>query len=75
VATAALPAGGIVVRALGGQGVEVKLRRFGDVFANPPVGVVPPGRATLLRLPSDAAKQPYRLQAASAGPMALCGPG
>jgi hypothetical protein len=29
----------------------------------------------LLRLPSDAAKQPYRLQAASAGPMALCGPG
>jgi hypothetical protein len=75
VATAALPAGGIVVRALGGQGVEVKLRRFGDVFANPPVGVVPPGRAELLRLPSDAAKQPYRLQAASAGPMALCGAG
>jgi hypothetical protein len=75
VATAALPAGGIAVRSLGGQGVEVKLRRFGDTFGNPPVGIVPPGREQLLKLPGDAAKQPYRVQAASAGPMALCGPG
>jgi hypothetical protein len=75
VATATLSAAGIVVRALGGQGVEVKLRRFGDAFTNPAVGVVPPGRAELLRLPGDAAEQPYRVQAASAGPMALCGAG
>jgi hypothetical protein len=75
VAIAALPVSGIAVRALGGQGVEVKLRRFGDAFGNPPLGVVPPGRGQFLKLPSDAAKQPYRLQAASAAPIALCGAG
>jgi hypothetical protein len=75
VAVAALGLSGVAVRSLGGQGVEVKLRRFGDTFGNAPVGIVPPGGAELLKLPADPAKQPYRLQAASAGPMALCGPG
>jgi hypothetical protein len=75
VAVAAVPAGGIAMRSLGGHGVEVKLRRFGDGFDNGPVGVVPPGRDQLLRLPADAAPQPYRVQVASAGPMALCGAG
>jgi hypothetical protein len=72
VVTAVVPSGGLVVRATGAQGVEVKLRRFGDAFANAPVGTVARGAPQLLRLPADASRQPYRVQLASPAGLAVC---
>jgi hypothetical protein len=72
VVTAVVPQSGLVLRALGKQGVEVRLRRFGDTFANAPVGAIAPGHPRLLRLPADAARQPYRVQLASPSGLAVC---
>jgi hypothetical protein len=75
VVTATLPAGGIVVRALGDQPADLRLRRFGDGFANASLGSVPKGQPQLLRMPPDASPRPYVAQAQSAGPVALCAAG
>jgi hypothetical protein len=72
VVTAVVPAQGLRIRAGGANGVEVKMRRFADAFANGPVGTVAPGPAQLLRLPADASTQPYRVQLASQGALAVC---
>jgi hypothetical protein len=70
--TAAVPERGLVVRALGGKAVEVKLRRFGDGFGNGPVGTVAPGQPQRLRLPADASSQPYHVQLSALGGVAAC---
>jgi hypothetical protein len=70
--TAVLPSAGLIVRAEGRQAVEVRLRRFGDVFANAPVGSVARGAPRLLRLPADASRQPYRAQLTGPSGLAVC---
>jgi hypothetical protein len=72
VVVAVVPAQGLRMRALGANGVEVKMRRFADTFDNGPVGTVAPGAAQLLRLPADASQQPYRVQLSSQGALAVC---
>jgi hypothetical protein len=72
VVAAVVPAQGLRIRALGANGVEVKIRRFADTFDNGPVGTVAPGPAQLLRLPGDASTQPYRVQLASQGALGVC---
>jgi hypothetical protein len=72
VVIAVVPSDGLVVRALGTHGVEVKLRRFADTFANAPVGTVTTTRPSLLRLPGDPSSQPYRVQLAATGGLAVC---
>jgi hypothetical protein len=72
VVAAVVPRGGLLVRAEGRKEVEVRLRRFGDAFANPPVGSVAPGAPQLLRLPADASSQPYRVQLAGRTGLAVC---
>ena len=67
-----VPAGGLVIQAPAKQGVEVKLRRFGDAFSQPPLGTVAPGRPRLLKLPAEASKVPYRVQLASPAGVAVC---
>jgi hypothetical protein len=71
-AIAVVPRRGVLVRAVGGQGVEVRLRRFADAFSDVPVGAVAPGAPRLLRLPADASSQPYRVQLASPSGLAVC---
>ena len=72
IVTPTVPPGGIVVRALGDQPADLRLRRFGDGFANASLGVVPNAQPQLLRMPPDASARPYVAQAQSAGPVALC---
>jgi hypothetical protein len=72
VVSAAIPQTGAVVRALGRHGVTVWLRRFADGFANAPVTSVTRAEAQLVRLPADAAPQPYHIQLAGRGDFALC---
>jgi hypothetical protein len=72
VVMAVVPGQGIAIRAVGANGVEVKLRRFADAFANGPVGTIAPGQAQLLRLPADPSTQPYRVQLASQSGLAVC---
>ena len=67
-----VPRGGLIVRARGRQGVEVKLRRFGDAFSQPALGTVAPGRPMLLKLPADASPKPYVVQLASPAGVATC---
>jgi hypothetical protein len=75
IVTATVPAAGIVVRALGDQPADLRLRRFGDGFANGSLGLVPKAQPQLLRMPPDASPRPYVAQAQSAGPVALCAAG
>ena len=64
-----VPAGGLVIQAPAEQGVEVKLRRFGDAFSQPALGTVAPGRPMLLKLPADASPKPYGVQLSSRPPL------
>jgi hypothetical protein len=73
--TAGVPAGGIVVRALGDQPADLKLRRFADGYGNASLSVVPRGQPQLLRMPTDASPRPYVAQAQRTGPIALCAEG
>lgn len=72
VVSAPVPPGGLVIRAAGKQGVEVKLRRFGDAFSQPALGTVAPGEPKLLKLPADASPKPYVVQLASPTGVATC---
>ena len=75
VVTATVPAAGLVVRALGDQPADLRLRRFGNAFANASLGSDPKAQPQLLRMPPDASPRPYVAQAQSAGPVALCAAG
>ena len=58
VVTARVPAAGIVVRALGDQPADLRLRRFGDGFANASLGSVPKAQPQLLRCRSTPRRSP-----------------
>src|SRR5262249_20647089 len=68
----AVPDTGLVVRALGDQPAEVKLRRFGDRFENAGLGQVEHGQPRFLNPPTDRSPRPYVAQITSAGPFAIC---
>jgi hypothetical protein len=72
IATATVSKAGIVVRAMGDQPAQLKLRRFADGFGNAPIAEVRPGQPMKLRLPADASPRPYVAQVQSAGPVAVC---
>lgn len=67
-----LPPGGGVLRVLGGEGGEVRLRRFGDSFSAS-AGSVIPGRRMLLDIPRDTANEPWQASV-PAGRLELCPP-
>jgi hypothetical protein len=70
--TLVVPKAGLVLRALGRNGVQVRLRRFADSFANGPIGNVAPAEPQALRLPADASSQPYHVQLAGPSGLAVC---
>lgn len=68
---AAFGRAGLRVRVLAGT-AEVRVRRFGDAFANPPVWRGGPGADVLLRPRRDAAAQPWLARVAPVGRAVVC---
>jgi hypothetical protein len=58
-----LPAGGALVRALGGDPATLSVARFAPESAGVRIGTAPPGRWTAIELPPDAAPDPWLLRA------------
>lgn len=71
-AVATVPRRGLVVRALGAGAGQVKLRRFASTFANSPLPIDAKARPTLIKLPGDAAPQPYVLKVNGPTGVAVC---
>ena len=53
--------------------MELALRRFADALPEEPLGVLQGGTSTVLRIPADAAPQPWHVQLLPAGRVTACG--
>ena len=72
-AVVALPPGGVVASTPRGQGATMSLRRFSSESFPIKAGTIAPGGSTVLRIPPDAASQPWQLEIDSHGPVTVCG--
>lgn len=68
-----VPRSGLLLRAEDGQPVELTARRFATRYPRQPLGVLQGGTSTVLRIPTDAAPQPWHVQLMSAGRVTACG--
>jgi hypothetical protein len=63
---------GVMVVPTGSEGLEVRVRRFGDGYPEPPLAVVPPGEARTLVPSTDASPAEWQVELRG-GPAAMCG--
>jgi hypothetical protein len=67
-----VPPAGLLLAPAGGS-AKVFVRRFSDTFPQSAVGdLVAGGRATMLRIPSDASTAPWHARLALSGPVRVC---
>jgi hypothetical protein len=66
-----LPDGGVLVRT-GDAPAAVKLRRFAQSYASPPIGTLSASTSAALRIRPDRAPQPWHLSLAPRGPVTVC---
>jgi hypothetical protein len=69
-----VPPGGLVIeQRAGAKKAELRLRRFGDGFAEEPTATLASGERAALRLPRDRSAVPWHAQLTVAGPVEVCG--
>jgi hypothetical protein len=70
-AVAAVPPGGLVIRARA-DGVQVALRRYASTTFPIALGGLPAGRRELIRIPADRSSRPWTLELTGTGEVSVC---